>query len=68
MIKAQQYRTREKNKDDALSRLQALIQSVAITYKMRKTTKPTKESKLRRLDSKTKQGRIKALRGNINYD
>lgn len=68
VIKAQQYRTRKKNKDDALSRLQALIQSVAITYKMRKTTKPTKESKLRRLDSKTKQGRIKALRGNINYD
>jgi ribosome-associated protein len=66
IIKAQQYRTLEKNKDDACSRLQVLIQSVAITQKSRKPTKPTKGSKLRRLDSKTKQGRLKALRGNIN--
>ena len=66
VIKAQQYRTQEKNKEDALSRLQALIQSVAIIHKKRKATKPTKGSKLRRLDSKTKQGRLKALRGNIN--
>jgi ribosome-associated protein len=66
IIKAQQYRTLEKNKDNACSRLQVLIQSVAITQKSRKPTKPTKGSKLRRLDSKTKQGRLKALRGNIN--
>lgn len=68
VIKAQQYRTQEKNKDDALNRLQALIQSVAINHKKRKVTKPTRRSKLKRLDSKTKQGRLKALRGNINYD
>ena len=68
IIKAQQYRTLEKNREDALSRLQTLIQSVAIAHKKRKATKPTKGSKLRRLDSKAKQGRIKALRGNINVD
>ncbi|MCK9395324.1 MAG: aminoacyl-tRNA hydrolase [Methylobacter sp.] len=68
IIKAQQYRTQEKNKEDALNRLQALIQSAAVTHKKRKATKPTKGSKLRRLDSKTKQGRLKALRGNINHD
>jgi ribosome-associated protein len=68
IIKAQQYRTQEKNKEDALSRLQALIQSAAVTHKKRKATKPTKSSKLRRLASKAKQGRLKALRGNINYN
>ncbi len=68
VIKAQQYRSLEKNKEDAFSRLQLLIQSVAIIHKKRKTTQPTKGSKLRRLDSKTKQGRLKALRGNINYN
>ncbi len=66
IIKAQQYRTQEKNKEDALNRLQALIQSMAVTHKKRKETKPTQGSKLRRLDSKAKQGRLKALRGNIN--
>ncbi|MBC8379809.1 MAG: aminoacyl-tRNA hydrolase, partial [Planctomycetes bacterium] len=67
VIKAQQYRTQEKNKEEALDRLQALIQSVAITHKKRKTSKPTKGSKLRRLDSKTKQGKLKALRRCINF-
>ncbi len=67
VIKAQQYRTQEKNKEDALCRLQALIQNAAITHKKRKVTKPTKGSTLRRLDSKNKQGRLKTLRRNINY-
>ncbi len=68
VIKAQQYRTQEKNKEDAFDRLQALIQSVAITHKKRKATKPTKGSKLRRLDSKSKQGRLKSLRRNVDYN
>jgi len=68
IIKAQQYRTQEKNKEDALNRLQALIQSVAVVHKKRKATKPTKASKLKRLASKTKQGRLKALRGSIDYN
>lgn len=66
VIKAQQFRTQEKNKEDAYNRLQDLIKSVAIVHKQRKPTKPTKGSKLKRLDSKTRQGQIKALRGKIN--
>ena len=66
VIKAQQYRTQEKNKEDAYSRLQDLIKSVAIVHKKRKATKPTKGSKLKRLDSKTRQGQLKALRGKSN--
>ncbi|OYV20989.1 MAG: hypothetical protein CG441_179 [Methylococcaceae bacterium NSM2-1] len=67
VIKAQQYRTQEKNKEDAYSRLQDLIKSVAIVHKKRKATKPTKGSKLKRLDSKTRQGQLKVLRGKINF-
>ncbi|MFI3184625.1 MAG: alternative ribosome rescue aminoacyl-tRNA hydrolase ArfB [Methylococcaceae bacterium] len=68
VIKAQQYRTQEKNKEDAYSRLQALIQSVTIVHKKRKATKPSKGSRLRRLDGKTRQGQLKASRGKINHD
>jgi len=67
VIKAQQYRTQEKNKEDACNRLQVLIQSVAIVHKKRKATKPTKGAKLKRLDSKTRQGQLKAMRGKINF-
>jgi ribosome-associated protein len=61
-IKAQQYRSQEQNRDDALNRLRALIQSVAIPRKKRKATKPTKSSQNRRLESKKKASRLKALR------
>ena len=64
-IKAQQYRSQEQNREDALARLRALIQSVAIPRKKRKATKPTKGSQQRRLESKTKRGRLKALRGTL---
>ena len=62
-IKAQQYRSQEQNREDALERLLVLIQSVAIPRKKRKATKPTKSSQNRRIESKKKQGRLKALRG-----
>ena len=65
-IKAQQYRSQEQNKADALARLQALIQSIAIPRKKRKATKPTKGSQQRRLESKTKRGRLKTLRGTLD--
>ena len=65
-IKAQQYRSQEQNKADALTRLRALIQSIAIPRKKRKATKPTKGSQQRRLESKTKRGRLKALRGTLD--
>ena len=62
-IKAQQHRRQEQNREDALTRLRALIQSVAVPRKKRRPTKPTKGSQRRRLESKTKRGRLKALRG-----
>jgi ribosome-associated protein len=65
-IKAQQYRSQEQNRADALTRLRALIQSIAIPRKKRKATKPTKGSQQRRLESKTKRGRLKALRGTLD--
>lgn len=61
-IKAQQYRSQEQNREDALNRLRALIQSVAIPRKKRRPTKPTKSSQNRRLETKKKAGRLKALR------
>ncbi|MEY4705535.1 MAG: Peptide chain release factor, class, partial [Nitrospirota bacterium] len=64
-IKAQQHRSQEQNREDALTRLQELIQSVAIPRKKRKATKPTKGSKQRRLESKTKRGKLKTLRRTI---
>jgi ribosome-associated protein len=67
IIKAQQFRTQEKNKEDAYHRLKTLITSVAIRYKSRKATKPTKGSKVKRLNSKTKQGQLKQLRGKVDF-
>ncbi len=65
IIKAQQHRTQEQNKDDALNRLRALIKGVTITPKKRKPTKPSKSARQKRLDSKTKRGHVKSLRGNV---
>jgi ribosome-associated protein len=65
-IKAQQHRTQERNRAEALTRLRALIQSVAVPRKKRKATKPTKGSQQRRLESKAKRGRLKALRGTLD--
>ena len=67
VIKAQQYRTQEKNLQDALDRLAALLKSVSTTPKKRRPTKPTKGSQQRRMDSKTKRGKTKALRGKVSY-
>jgi ribosome-associated protein len=65
IIKAQQFRTQEQNKDDALQRLQKLIKSVAVVQKSRLPTKATRSSQRRRMDSKTQRGKIKELRGRI---
>ncbi len=65
IIKAQSYRTLELNKEDALNRLQALIKSVAKQPKTRRPTKPTKGSQRRRVDHKTRKGKIKSLRGKV---
>lgn len=66
VIKAQRYRTQEKNKVEALERLQQLIKSVAVVRKKRVSTKPTRASKTRRLDQKTKRGRDKQLRRKVS--
>jgi ribosome-associated protein len=65
VIKAQQFRTQEKNRNAALERLQTIIKSVAATQKKRRPTKPTKASQKRRVDSKTQRGKTKALRGKV---
>lgn len=65
VIKAQDYRSLIMNREDAVRRLQELVDSVAVTPKRRRPTKPTKGSITRRLDSKTKRGAIKAARGRI---
>ena len=61
-IKAQQFRTQERNREDALTRLRELIQRVATPRKKRKPTRPTTGSQNRRIEQKKRQGRLKALR------
>ena len=62
VIKAQRFRTQEANREDALKRLQSLIQSVAKVPKKRIATQPTKGAKRRRLDNKKQRSQIKSLR------
>ena len=66
IIKAQKYRTQEKNRLDALERLRDLIKSAAIVKKARRLTRATKGSQKRRVDSKVQRGRTKLLRGKIS--
>lgn len=66
IIKAQQYRTQEKNRQAALERLQELIKTVSVVPKSRKPTRPTKNSQKRRMDSKTQRGKTKQLRGRVD--
>lgn len=67
VIKAQRYRTQEQNREDALARLAALIRSVAAPRKKRIPTRPSKGAKQRRMDSKSKRGQTKRLRGKVDY-
>ena len=66
IIKAQQFRTQEKNREDALQRLQALIQRAGIRRKTRRPTRPTRASQEKRKDRKTHRGKIKSLRGKVD--
>ncbi|MNH15762.1 aminoacyl-tRNA hydrolase [Pseudomonas alkylphenolica] len=67
IIKAQQYRTQEQNRADALERLRELILAAVKVEKARRPTRPTLGSKTRRLDTKSKRGTIKAGRGKVDY-
>lgn len=66
IIKAQQFRTQSKNRDDALARLGELIRSVTVEKKPRRATRPSRRARQKRLDSKKKKGQTKALRGRID--
>jgi ribosome-associated protein len=66
VIKAQTTRSQEQNRQDAIERLQSLVDSVAVLQKPRKATKPTRSSKLKRLDNKSTRGEVKKLRGRVS--
>lgn len=66
ILKAQQSRSLQQNKEDALQRLQALVDQAAFVPTVRRPTKPTRGSQMRRLDSKAKSGRTKSLRGKVS--
>ncbi len=69
VIKAQQYRSYEKNRQDALERLRKIIKSAAAVQKKRKPTKPSKSSQKKRLDRKKNRSQTKNLRKKIGrYD
>ena len=65
-IKAQQFRSQEQNREDALNRLRELVQRAARPRKKRKATRPTKGSQNRRIETKKRQGRLKELRRAID--
>lgn len=66
IIKAQSYRTQEQNREDAIKRLQELINGAVVIQKRRRPTKPTRSSQAKRMDSKTKRGQAKSLRGKVD--
>lgn len=65
VIKSQQFRTQEKNRTDAIERLQTLLNDITFVPKVRRPTKPTKGSQRRRTDRKVQRGKTKALRGKV---
>jgi ribosome-associated protein len=65
VIKAQRWRSLERNREDALARLQALVDAAAEVAPVRKATRPTLGSRRRRLDAKARSGQVKALRGKV---
>lgn len=67
IIKAQQYRTQERNKIDAMERLKQFIVSATHINPTRRPTKPSRNAKRKRVDQKVQRGRTKALRGKIHY-
>ena len=65
VMKAQQYRSQDQNRSDALERLNALVNTVAVPPRVRRATKPTYGSRQRRLEGKSQRGETKALRGRV---
>ena len=67
VLKAQQFRTQERNKIDALERLQSFIIKATHVNQTRKPTKPSRNAKRKRVDQKTQRGKTKALRGKVDF-
>lgn len=65
VIKAQEYRSQEQNKEEALKRLQELVKSAVVLPKKRRPSQPTRSSQRKRLDSKRKRAQIKSRRGGV---
>ncbi|HCU13659.1 translation release factor-related protein [Hafnia paralvei ATCC 29927] len=68
VIKAQEYRSQELNREAALARLAELIKSAGVVEKVRRPTKPSRNAKRKRVESKTRRGVTKSLRGKISAD
>ena len=68
IIKAQQHRTQEKNKQAALERLSQIINQVIVLQKKRYKTKPSNSSKRKRIETKKKRSQVKQLRSNKNFE
>ncbi|EHM51336.1 MAG: aminoacyl-tRNA hydrolase [Yokenella regensburgei] len=68
IIKAQEYRSQEMNREAAIARLVSMIQELTAVQKSRKATRPTRASKERRLTSKSQKSSVKALRGKVRHD
>ena len=66
VIKAQTSRSQDQNRAEALARLQALVDSVAVPPTPRKPTRPTRASQVRRVDAKTSRGEVKKLRARVS--
>ena len=65
VIKAQGERSLEKNRQDAIARLDRLVQSVATPPALRRPTRPSKTAKRKRVDAKVQRGQVKALRAKV---
>jgi ribosome-associated protein len=65
VIKAQAHRSLERNRAEALARLQSLVAAAAHLPKARKPTRPTRSSRIRRVENKKRHSRLKALRGKV---
>jgi len=66
VIKAQRHRSQDMNRDEALGRLQELVDRAAAVPKTRRPTKPSRSAKRKRLEGKIRRGRIKQLRGKVS--
>ena len=66
VIKAQQSRSLERNRADALARLHELVAAAATVPRVRRATKPTRSSQRKRVESKVRRGQVKALRGRVD--